>query len=102
MSQSIYDKTINHYITRTVLEPKLSKYLCNNNVATRKHMGTSYGIELLKKFIEQNKKYDKFYFLKLDINFLSKNIPNVKSINDISITSFCIYNFVSKSASFII
>ena len=76
MSQSIYDKTINHYITRTVLEPKLSKYLCNNNVATRKHMGTSYGIELLKKFIEQNKKYDKFYFLKLDIKKFFYNIDH--------------------------
>ena len=27
MSQGVYDKTINHYITRTILEPKLSKYL---------------------------------------------------------------------------
>ena len=67
MSQSVYDKTINHYITRTVLEPKLTKYLCDNNVATRKGMGTSKGIELLKGYIEENKKYDKFYFLKLDI-----------------------------------
>ena len=31
-------------------------------------MGTSYAIKLLKKDIESFKKYDKFYFLKLDIS----------------------------------
>ena len=31
-------------------------------------MGTSYAIELLKKDIEYYKRYDKFYFLKLDIS----------------------------------
>ena len=67
MSQGIYDKTINHYITRTILEPKLSKYLSDNNVATRKGMGTNKGILLLKSFIEKNKKYGKFYFLKIII-----------------------------------
>lgn len=36
MSQSIYDKIINHYITRFVLIPKLSKYLNDRNCATKK------------------------------------------------------------------
>ena len=27
MSQNIYDKTINHFVTRYILEPKLTKYL---------------------------------------------------------------------------
>jgi len=31
-------------------------------------MGTSYAIKLLKKDIEGFKKYNKFYFLKLDIS----------------------------------
>ena len=31
-------------------------------------MGTSYAIKLLKNDIESFKKYDKFYFLKLDIS----------------------------------
>lgn len=67
MSESIIDKIINHYVTRFILEPKLTKYLNNCNVATRKNMGLDYAIKLLKKYIEKNKKYDKFYFLKLDI-----------------------------------
>ena len=69
MSQGIYDKVINHYIARYVLESKLSKYLDNRNVATRKNMGSSYGIELILKYIEELKrKYKEFYILKLDIS----------------------------------
>ena len=51
MSQGIYDKVINHYIARYVLEYKLSKYLDIRNVATRKNMGSSYGIKLIVKYI---------------------------------------------------
>ena len=39
-------------------------------------MGTSKGIELLKIYIEENKKYDKFYFLKLDIKKYFYNIDH--------------------------
>ena len=62
MAQGIYDKIINHYVTRYILIPKLEKYLNDRNCATRKGMGTSYAIKLLKKDIESFKKYDKFYF----------------------------------------
>ena len=68
MEQGIYDKIINHYITRYILMPKLEKYLGNRNCATRKVMVTSYAIKLLKKDIEIFKKYNKFYFLKIDIS----------------------------------
>lgn len=68
MAQGIYDKIINHYVTRYILIPKLEKYLNNRNCATRKEMGTSYAIKLLKNDIESFKKYDKLYFLKLDIS----------------------------------
>ena len=51
MAQGIYDKIINHYITRYILMPKLEKYLENRNCATRKGMGTSYAIKLLKKVL---------------------------------------------------
>ena len=68
MAQSIYDKVINHYITRFILMPKLEKYLGDRNCATRKGMGTTYAINLLKDEIEKFKKYDTFYFLKLDMS----------------------------------
>lgn len=68
MSLNIVDKLVNHYVSKYYLEPKLSKYLIDNNVATRVGMGTDYAIKKVKKYIELNKKYDVFYILKLDIS----------------------------------
>jgi len=69
MSLSVKDKLINHYITKTILEKKLTKYLDFRNVATRKDMGTKGGIELALKYINTLKrKYKTFYCLKLDIS----------------------------------
>ena len=67
MSQSIYDKVINHYVTRFILMPKLEKYLSNRNCATRKGMGTSYAIKILLNDLEKfKKKYQNFYYMKID------------------------------------
>lgn len=68
MALDISDKLINHFIARYVLEVKLSKYLDMRNIATRKGLGTDYGIKLIKKDLELNKKYQNFYILKLDIS----------------------------------
>ena len=76
MSLKMNDKIINHYMTMYSLIPKLERYLDNRNIATRKGMGCSYGIKLLKKYIEKNKKYGKFYILKLDIKKYFYNIDH--------------------------
>ncbi len=76
MSLDMIDKIINHFITRYALIPKLEKYLDMRNVATRKNMGTDYGLRLIKKFIEKNKKYDTFYILKIDISKYFYNIDH--------------------------
>ena len=69
MSLSVRDKIINHFITRHILENKLTKYLDSRNIATRKNMGTDYGIKLVKKYLSSLKKSsDKFYILKIDIS----------------------------------
>ena len=68
MSLSIKDKIINHYVARYMLIPKLEGYLDIRNCATRSNMGYDYAINLLKKYIEVNKKYGKFYILKIDIS----------------------------------
>lgn len=82
MSQNIYDKVINHFVTRYILEPKLSHYLVSNNAATRKGMGTSYAINMLKKYLEENKKYENIYILKFDITkyFYSISHEVIKTI----------------------
>ena len=66
MSLNMRDKVINHYFTRYVLMPKLTRFLDDRNVATRKEMGTQAGINYVKKFLDKNKKYDKFYILKTE------------------------------------
>lgn len=77
MSLSIRDKIINHYVTRYILENKLTKYLDDRNVATRKNMGTDYGIRLVKKYlIKLKSKCKKFYILKLDISKYFYNIDH--------------------------
>ncbi len=69
MSLNVSDKIINHFITRYSLEKNLTKYLDPRNVATRKNMGTDYGIKLVKKYLNKIKKdNNKFYILKIDIS----------------------------------
>ena len=76
MSLKMNDKVINHYITKNALIPKLTKYLDDRNIATRKDMGCSYGVKLVKRYIELNKKYGRFYILKLDIRKYFYNIDH--------------------------
>ncbi len=77
MSQKLLDKIINHYITRTILIPKLDKFLLDENTATRINKGNSYAINLFKSGIEYYKRrYKTFYFLKLDIKKYFYNIDH--------------------------
>ena len=68
MSINVKDKIINHYVARYILIPKLDKYLDIRNCATRKNMGYDYAIKLLIKYLEENKKDDRFYVLRIDIS----------------------------------
>lgn len=68
MSINVKDKIINHYVARNILINKLDKYLDTRNCATRKNMGYDYAIKLLLKYLEENKKYGKFYILRIDIS----------------------------------
>lgn len=76
MSECVYDKVVNHFVSRYILEPKLSKYLDIRNCATRKGMGQSYAIKLFKKYLEENKKYENIFVLKLDIKKYFYNIDH--------------------------
>ena len=69
MSQDISDKLINHLVAKYFLSSVLDKSLIDENVATRKDMGTSYGIKLLKKYLVQViNKNESVYALKFDIH----------------------------------
>ena len=72
---TIKDKIVNHYLARYILIPKLDKYLDNRIIATRTNMGSSYGIKLIKKYLEKYKKYDpKFQVGAEVINFTSSEL----------------------------
>ena len=76
MSLNIKDKIVNHYLSLYYLFPTLEKFLDDRNIATRSGYGCDYGIKLIKKYIECNKKYKVFYVLKLDISKYFYNIDH--------------------------
>ena len=55
MSQNIIDKILNHIVTEYFLIRVFENTLVNENIATRKNKGTSYGIKLLKKYLNEVK-----------------------------------------------
>lgn len=71
MSQSIHDKIVNHFVANYFLIPCLEKSLISTNVATRKKMGSSYAMKLLKSYFNKiliNNKNSEIYCLKIDIS----------------------------------
>ena len=69
VSQNIHDKIINHLVARHILYPAILPCLLDINVASRKDMGTSKGLEYAKKFHSICKqKYKTYYILKCDIS----------------------------------
>lgn len=75
MSELMYDKIINHLISKYVLIPSLVPKLIEQNVATRVEKGSKEGIKYMKKYINSIKEnYNDIYILKCDINKYFYNI----------------------------
>ena len=75
VSQGVQDKIINHLVARHILYPAILPCLLDVNVASRKDMGTSRGLELALKFHNKCKiKYGTYYVLKCDISKFFLNI----------------------------
>ncbi len=73
--QNIFDKLINNIVCRNILIPCLEPSLINTSVASRKNMGTHKGLKLYFEYRRiMNKKYKKYYILKLDIKGYYKHI----------------------------
>jgi hypothetical protein len=100
MSLNLHDKIINHVFTRLILNNKLEKYLDDRNVATRKNKGLDYGIKKIKKYLEEYKKYDNVYALKIDISKYFYNISHkiiLEQLKDILTDSE--YNYMAAILS---
>lgn len=77
MSQSIEDKVINHLIAKYLLVDVYENIYTNSMCATRTKKGSSYGIKLLKKYLNKIKyKHTNFYYLKIDIKKYFYNIDH--------------------------
>jgi hypothetical protein len=82
MNQSIADKIVNHFVANYFLIPYLEYSLIDGNVATRKNRGSSYGINLLKKYFNKLLLQKKeIYCLKIDISKYFYNIDHDILIN---------------------
>lgn len=77
VSQNVQDKIVNHLVARYILYPALLPCLLDINVASRKNMGTSKGLELAQRFHQKCKiKYKNYYVLKCDISKFFANIDH--------------------------
>ncbi len=81
VSQNMYDKLVNHLVSRYILYPAILPCLIDSNCASRPNKGTKYALGLYFKYrrILYNK-YGEYYILKCDIKnyFGSININILK------------------------
>lgn len=71
MSQSVFDKIVNHFIAKYYLLPYLEKGLVDANVATRTDKGSGYAMKLIKKYVNEiviKEKPGEIYCLKVDVS----------------------------------
>ena len=79
VSQEMNDKLVNHLVARYILYPSILPCLIDENVASRKNMGTNKGIKLANKYRKIcNIKYKRYYILKCDISKFFASIDNYK------------------------
>lgn len=68
VSQSMFDKVINHLVARYVLLPALEPSLLDTNVASREGRGTEAGLKYYYEYRRLCKqKYHRYYILKCDV-----------------------------------
>ena len=64
----MYDKTINHLVSRYILYPAIIPCLVDANCASRPNKCTSYALKLYQKYKNiMDYKYNNYYILKCDI-----------------------------------
>ena len=77
VSQNMFDKAVNHLVSRCILMPSLISCLIDTNVASRVGMGTGKGIESYQNFKRIcDVKYKNYYILKCDISKFFYNIDH--------------------------
>ena len=88
VSLNMYDKVINHLVSRYILNIALTPCLIDSNCASREGKGTTYALNIYFKYRNiMNRKYNNYYILKCDIKSyfasIDKNILKSKIIRRI-------------------
>lgn len=99
MGQNVPDKIVNHLVAKYFLVPYFEKDFITTNVATRKGMGTHYGLKLFKQYYNNMKiNHDKFYVLKFDIKkyFYSLDHNIIKELIRRKIKDKDVINLIDK------
>lgn len=99
MGQNVPDKIVNHLVAKYFLVPYFEKDFITTNVATRKGMGTHYGLKLFKQYYNNMKiNHDKFYVLKFDIKkyFYSLDHNIIKELIRRKIKDRDVINLIDK------
>lgn len=82
VSQNMYDKLVNHLVSRYILYEALIPCLIDANCASRPNKGTKYALSLYYKYRNKlDKQYNNYYILKCDIKsyFASINLDILKN-----------------------
>lgn len=99
MGQNVPDKIVNHLVAKYFLVPYFEKDFITTNVATRKGMGTHYGLKLFKQYYNNMKiNHNKFYVLKFDIKkyFYSLDHNIIKELIRRKIKDKDVINLIDK------
>lgn len=80
VSQNMYDKLVNHLVSRYILYPSIIPCLIDSNCASRPNKGVKYALELYFKYRKILDNKGDYYILKCDIKsyFASINIGILK------------------------
>lgn len=76
MSEGLYDKIVNHLVSKYILNPLLDPKFIYSNVATRKNKGNLLAYKLTIKYINSLKLKGNIYILKFDIKKYFYNIDH--------------------------
>lgn len=83
MSENMFDKIVNHLVSRYILLPSIEKCNIDTNVATRIGKGCGYAFEYFCKYIRQIGTNRKIYVLKIDISKYFYNIDHSILVNKV-------------------
>jgi len=76
-SQSMFDKVVNHLVSKKILLPSIESCLIDTNIASRKGKGVEYARKKYFKYRNiMDRKYSEYYILKCDIHHFFASIDH--------------------------